>query len=512
MLSAIEVTASWIRLVAVRDGRITALEQWPVPIGADPLAVLASAPLPPGLGRVRVVLHHEDLLVRAQVMPNGPQERLDRLVRFDALSSMAEGSDPMTVAWCQAPVGDGDARVLVQLCKRRLIERVRQALDPAGARPAALLHPALGLVEVLRVAEPDHHGVAVLLDVGGRNLHLALVKDGQPVLLRSGAPAADELVARLADKRGLPREDAAALLARIADGSPDDLKDLITAHAGAIAAQVTAAVRFARTQYHLDTFEPSVLHLAGAGAQAHGLAHALSQRLSLPVRLLNPFAGQLATVDMAQLDRLALLPSPWAAVVGAAAAQAPALDSMADERRERQERFRTGGVLHWAAAAVLLLMAGAIALAEMRHAAAARTLADLRERAPRADATAKAVAAARQARDAARTRLAWLDGERRAGRVAPELLAAVASLQDPASCPVVLTALRVEHQGDTTRVELEGAATAAGRSGTDAVLRQFERGLREAYPAIAEVKAVPVPLERDRHPFRFLVAIPDRGR
>ena len=81
MPTTIEVTASAIRLCVHDDQRITSLESWPVPPGADPVAALAAAPLPDGLGNVRVLLHHDDLLTRTLIQPACPPERLDKLVR-----------------------------------------------------------------------------------------------------------------------------------------------------------------------------------------------------------------------------------------------------------------------------------------------------------------------------------------------------------------------------------------------------------------------------------------------
>lgn len=510
MQSAIEVTAAAIRLVAVRERRIAAIEEWPVPPGADPIAALATAPLPADLGAVRVLLHHEDLLLRALVLPAGEDARLDRLVRFE-VSSHADGDEEATVAWCHAPVGPGDARLLVLLAKRRLIARLRQALAPAGARLGALTHPALGLAGAFAAQEPDHQGVACLLDIGGSHLHLALVRDGRPVLLRTVVGGIDELTGRIAAARSLTRGEAARLLARIGAGSPADLHDLIALQAGAIAAQVTAALRFARSQLQLAELAPAAVHIAGAGGQVHGLPAALAAHLGLPVRPLNPFAGHLPALPVDRLDRLAALPSPWCVAIGGAVSEPPALDALADERARRRQGLLTTGALRLGAAAAVLLAVLAVAVVEIRLAAARADLAQLDARAPRATAAAQAARAARAGRDAARARLRWLAGERMVGRIVPELLTAVAGLQDPVACPVALSALRAARRDDATRVELEGAALAAGRAGTDGVLRDFERGLRRLYPAIAAIEVAPVPVERDRHPFRFVLAIPDGG-
>ena len=96
------------------------------------------------------------------------------------------------------------------------------------------------------------------------------------------------------------------------------------------------------------------------------------------------------------------------------------------------------------------------------------------------------------------------------GRVAVELLAAISAQQDPVTCPVVLTAYRVTRQGDAIQVEIEGYAKSAQKSGTDAVLHDFELGLRKRYPPIVSVQQLPKPLSTDNQPFFYRIAVKDR--
>jgi hypothetical protein len=415
----------------------------------------------------------------------------------------------MSLSWYQTPVGGaGDAAVLIQLAKNRLVEQVRQALVPCGAKLDGLGHPALGLVEAFRAQDGDE--AAILLDLGGRHAHVALVQGGALVFQRTITPAIDDLVERLAAKRGLARADAARLIERIGSGSPEDLHELIAATARTIAAQVVAALRFARSQLKLDAFNPTAIHLTGAGAQVFGLAAGLRQGIDLPVRLLNPFAGRPLTLARAEADRLAGLPGEWGVVVGGASADRLVLDALGDERAARRQRFATEGVLKLAAAAAAVLLTIAVALVVVAGKAAQHDLDQLTKIHPAVTGAAKEVAAARTAKAAAGDKMLWLDGERRTGRIVPELLAAISGLQDPQTCPVQLSAMRTRHAAGVTVVELEGAAQAAGKAGTDQVLHRFEQGLREAYPAISQIESLPRPIDRDRHPFFYRLTIPDR--
>jgi hypothetical protein len=513
MTTTIEVTASAIRLCIHADRRIIGLESWPVPAGADPVAALAAVPLPEGLGRVRVLLHHDDLLTRTLVQPPGPQERLDKLVRFELGSLAAPGTDeapPSAISWHLVPVAgaDGEMRVLAQATRLRLVDRVRQALAARGAKLAALSHPALGLYHAFVAQAPEHQGVACLVDVGGDHVHLVLVKDGGLVFLRTHSPGMNELVRQIAAKRGISEADAAVLATRISGGSPDDLKELIAAQAGAISAAITANVRFCRSQLKLTDFEPSHIYVAGGGALAYRFVQVLGERSGLPVRVINPFAGQLTRLPTDLSDRLAALPGPWAAVIGGASATAWELDALADERQARQRYWRTDGAVR--AAAVLAILAAGLGVVRVESAMASvnGTLAKLEETVPKVQDQAKQVAALRDQQQAEAGRLLWLDSERRPGRIASELLACIGSLQDPATCPVVLGSWQLSRQPGGVVVELAGSATSAKVS-ADVALRTFADGLRKSYPAIARIEELPTSIDKDRLSFKYRLIIPD---
>jgi hypothetical protein len=513
MTTTIEVTASAIRLCVTAEQRITGLESWPVPLGADPLAVLAAAPLPDGLGKVRVLLHHDDLLTRTLVQPGCAPDRLDKLVRFELGNLAGPGADdavPSAISWHLVPIAgaDGEMRVLAQIARLRLIEQVRQALAPRGAKLAALSHPAIGLFHAFKAQAPAHQGVACLIDVGGSHLHLVLVKDGDLVFMRSHAPGMDETVRQVAAKRGISEIDAAALVRKIAVGSPDDLKSLIANQAGAISAAITANVRFCRTQLKLSEFEPTQIHVAGAGALAHGFLATLADRTGLPVRLINPFAGQISRLPTDLSDRLAGLPSPWAVAIGGASAPLWELDALSDERRERTHYWRTDGALKVAAAAAVLLSVVGVVAIEGTLARSSSRLAELEATVPKAQDMAKKIAASRDRQVADANRLLWLDAERRPGRVAVELLNGIAKLQDPATCPVILTGYQVGRQPGMVVVELAGSATSAKVSAESAI-RAFKNGLQQNYPAIATIEELPTAIEKDRLSFKYRLAIPD---
>lgn len=517
-MNVIEITGSAIRLAREREHRIVGLESWPVPPGADPLLALAAAPISGPLGRVAVLLHHDDMLLRSMVQPATNPERLDKLVRFEVASMSGDGQDPVTVAWHTVNVGFNDAagelRLLALVTKQKLIDRLKQSLAAHGGKLAALLPPALGVYRAYRAQEPEETGQSIIIDVGGKRLHLILVQNGEIVFIRTQSPGMDELIKNVAERRGVSETDAAKLITKLGKGAPEDLRELISKQAGALAASITATVRFAKTQMKIDKFEPTTIHLAGAGAQVVGFAETLRERANLPVRLINPFSGVLSALPSEDMDRLAGLPSPWTAAIGASQATTFELDALADERSTTSLFWRTQGAMRVAAALVIALFVFAIIRREIDIGRASTAVHELQGDAndglvPTAEGEQKKLEQLQESRSQAASKIKWLDAHRRPGRVAIELLAAISAQQDPATCPVVLTSYRVTRQAEQVQVEIEGYAKSAGKLGTDAVLHNFEQGIRRRYAPITSLTQVPKAINVDNQPFLYRVAIKD---
>jgi len=516
-MNVIEISSSAIRLVRERDGRLLGMDSWPIPPGADPLVALSAAPLPNPLGRVTVLMHHDDMLIRSLLQPAADHERLNRLVRFELASMAGETGEATAISWhaVNVSLGDGaELRVLALLAKPALLTRLRDCLAVHGGRLVSLIPPSLGLYRAWRAQYPDEQGQVAIADIGGSRLHIVLVQNGEMIFLRTQTPGMDELVKAVAESRGLPESEASKLVARLGKGAPGDLHQLIAKHAGSMAAAITAAVRFAKSQLKLDTFEISRLYIAGAGAQVFGFSEALQERLAVPIGIINPFSGVLTALATDELDRLATLPSPWTNAIGAALAKSYELDALQDERSRKVQFWRTDGVLRIACAVVLGLGLIAIVHRELDILNAAHAVTNLGGEkhdglVPSALAEHDKLGQLVVARQTAAAKLVWLDEQRRPGRIAVELLGAIAAQQDPQTCPVVLTTYHLDRTDQGVRVSIEGYAKSAGSKSTDIVLREFEEGLRHRYPPITDMVARTKPVALDNQPFAYDITLQD---
>lgn len=512
MLTTLEISSRAIRLIRTDAKRIQDLEVFPVAAGTDPLDALLNAPLPSPLGKVRVVMSHGDMLLRTMLQPPGTAERIDRMVHFELQNS---GDESMAVSWFSAEVpGADDLRLLTMTTKQKIIDQLKKVLAKHGGKLVALTHPAIGLFESYRATVGLESGSGILVDVGGAHLHVALIHDGQLVFIRTQTPGMDDLVRAVAELRTLAENDATALVAKLGKGAPSDLHETIKRQVNQLAGVLNANVRFAKTQLKFDALDPKIIWLAGAGAQVYGFINALSERMSMPVRPLNPFAGANINTSREQLDRQAELPSPWAAGLGIARATTVTLDALSDERARRDDYWRTKGALRAAAVLVAVLFLFALVRQHASIVSAESSVAILDGNGtglvPVAQEKHKALHELSTTKDLDTSRLAWIDGERRPGRIALEILGAIAAQSNPTDCPVFLHSYKLKRQPGLVTIEIEGHAEGNGKNATDTVLHNFERGLIKRYPPIVAIKQLPKPIDSNRQQFHYILTVSDQ--
>lgn len=500
MIAALELASRRARAAVLREGALEALLEVPTPAGSEALAA-ALARLPEGVRELRLLVSGPELLARSHLVLEGTPERQERQIALELAGDL--GSEPLcsghgiSDGW-----PDGELRACSLTVRAATVQAWRALAAATGCRLEAVSHPAVGLCEAWRAAGGT--GDACLLDVGGAQSHLALVARGRLLALRTLPQGMDAAAAAIAGS-----DDPEAGRARLAALRPDGDAEALAAvrrQAEQVALAVLNALKLLKAQLRLPDWQPAALWLAGAGAQAPGVIEALAERLGLPVRVLNPFAA----VRAERRDLLAAhaaLPSPWAAVLGAARAPALPLDALQGERQQRRQWWLATGSLRLAAALAAASLLATVLWQEGRLASAAARLAALGAGSGASAHAELAELAAR--RDRAREQLRWLERQRRAPRAAHELLAAVARLQDPEDCPVVLSELRLERQAGGLAVELQGLAAAGARRNPGEVVTQFGERLRAAYPPIASLRERPVPAQLQRQPFHLTLQLPD---
>ncbi|MFW5830545.1 MAG: pilus assembly protein PilM, partial [Planctomycetota bacterium] len=457
MASCITIGPGSIRLCTIDEGHINTLQDWHSEPGEGLGSRLAAISLPKDPGPVTVALDHPDMLIRSIIQPPAAAERMERMVRFELETLLGEQAQETLCDWTQLRSGGiDDARILALCVKRSLVDQIRSGLEAHGATLRTVTHPGLFLYQAYRHCYGSTEENAALVDCDLDGITVSLIENGELLYLRCHQPGMDQLVADVADLRGIDRTAARDLIERLGTDAPQDLQDLIQRSAISLATLVGNDQRFAQAQLKLARMpQIDAVYLSGAGGRLPLLRDQLRKRLNKPVRILNPFAGTMCDLAGADMDILAQLPSPFTTAAAGARGQTCELDALAPVRAQRRNWLLTTGVLQAAAAAAVVLLV--LAVLNVMRAQSSQTGALVRlgiepetgttldagligtadRLHERLDEHGRTVAADRQLLD-------FLDSERRPARITAEFLSLIAAMQDPNTFPIRLDAYRMD--------------------------------------------------------------------
>lgn len=250
--------------------------------------------------RVRLGIANQKIVVRIiELPPIDDAKELEAAVRFQAQDAIAMPLDSAVLDWHPLDVVQTDAgprqRILLVAARRDMVAKVLDAARSAGLRPEGLDLAAFAMVRALHREDPADDGAAVLyVSVAGLT-NLAVAVGTTCLFTRVVGGGLESVAIELAERRGMPLDDARAWLHRVGlDGQVDDFDSaddlVVAADARAaledgvrrIGGEVRNSLDFHAAQ---DGGAPRVARavLSGAAAAVPGFAAALELELGIPV-------------------------------------------------------------------------------------------------------------------------------------------------------------------------------------------------------------------------------------
>jgi type IV pilus assembly protein PilM len=276
----------------------------------------------------------KELIIRYTQVPPVPLWRLRLLMDFEVREMAQQAGDALASDYNLVTLpnaGGGEDTVLVAVCKETFLaarfDAVRESVaDPESALPAsvALFNAFVGSGEI-------HEGESTfLVDLGDRNIELALQKDGELIFARNIANGGRALTEAVAGALGTSIEEAELLkhqfgqvtprgLASYTSGREEKVGNAIIGPVGQLAAVIQSSLAFIRAQTKIRDLEIGRIMLSGGGANLRGLPEYLGAAFKCPVERFQPEAG----LDLSQLpaDEAALFqsdPGSFAVALGLA--------------------------------------------------------------------------------------------------------------------------------------------------------------------------------------------------
>lgn len=244
--------------------------------------------------RVRVGIANQRIVVRTLDLPPLDDPRsLEAAVRFTAADELPMPLDEAVIDFHdlgQAETPSGlRQKVLLVAARREMVQRVLAAVRAAGLKPEGIDLSAFAMVRALPVADA---APTLFLSVGGLT-NLAITEGGVVLFTRASGSGFEGMVQVLAERRGVPLEEARQALVSIGlEGELEpgaEEEGLAARSVLAEGVRRTAADARASLDFHQNAHPGAapVAHavLTGSVVGVPGFASALEMELGLPVRV-----------------------------------------------------------------------------------------------------------------------------------------------------------------------------------------------------------------------------------
>jgi type IV pilus assembly protein PilM len=255
--------------------------------------------------RVRLGVANQRVSARTLEMPHiTDRAELRAAVEFEAGDHIPIPLHEAVLDYVVLPRGEVDPeapdQVMIVAAQRDMVQALSDTVRRAGLRPHGVDLEAFALVRALLPAEAGGGGGAqVICDVGAEFTNVVIAVGRQAQFTRLVGFAGSELTAAVAERTGLPEEQAEAL--KVACGLLGDLGEECdmdqvreVRHALALGArplveEIRRSLEFYRSQGIARPIERIVL--TGGTSGCVGLDRYLQQALGIPVVLGNPLAN-----------------------------------------------------------------------------------------------------------------------------------------------------------------------------------------------------------------------------
>ena len=234
------------------------------------------------------------VIIKNIVLPPMSREELEESIDWHAEEHIPYDLADVSLDY-QVTSGDADStHVLIAACKRERIDNIKQAIQLAGKQPVVIDVDTFALQNCYEANyDPTESDVVTLLNIGASTMNVNIVKGTRSLFTRDITVGGSQFTDVLQRSLGLNFQQAEAVkrgVHDVADGIEEKaIEPLMNNVTEIVAMEIQKTFDFYRaTTEDNETVVQKIL-ISGGGSKLAGLAQELSQRLELPVEVLDPF-------------------------------------------------------------------------------------------------------------------------------------------------------------------------------------------------------------------------------
>ena len=234
------------------------------------------------------------VILKNIVLPPMSREELEESIDWHAEEHIPYDLADVSLDYQVTAETDDSTNVLIAACKRERIDNIKQAIQLAGKTPIVIDVDTFALQNCYEVNyEPTDDEVVTLLNIGASTMNVNIVKGTRSLFTRDITVGGSQFTDVLQRSLGLNFQQAEALKRGVTDGvdaaDEKSIEPLMNNVTEIVAMEIQKTFDFYRATTDDTETQVQKILISGGGSKLVGLADELSQRLELPVEVLDPF-------------------------------------------------------------------------------------------------------------------------------------------------------------------------------------------------------------------------------
>jgi len=255
--------------------------------------------------RVVTGVSGHSVILKNIVLPAMSKEELEESIDWHAEEHIPYDLADVSLDYQVTAETSESTHVLIAACKRERIDNIKQAIQLAGKSPVIIDVDTFALQNCYEVNyNPTESDVVTLLNIGASTMNVNIVKGTRSLFTRDITVGGSQFTDVLQRSLGLNYQQAEAVKRGVADAVDGveikAIEPLMNNVTEIVAMEIQKTFDFYRaTTEDNETVVQKIL-ISGGGSKLAGLAQELSERLELPVEVLDPFRN--IKVDKKKFD------------------------------------------------------------------------------------------------------------------------------------------------------------------------------------------------------------------
>ncbi|KXK06636.1 MAG: type IV pilus assembly protein PilM [Acidobacteria bacterium OLB17] len=234
------------------------------------------------------------VIIKNIVLPAMSAEELEESIDWHAEEHIPYDLADVSLDYQVTGESADSTNVLIAACKRERIDNIKQAIQLAGKQPVVIDVDTFALQNCYEANyDPAESDVVTLLNIGASTMNVNIVKGTRSLFSRDITVGGSQFTDVLQRSLGLNFQQAEAVKRGVANAVPDveekSIEPLMNNVTEVVAMEIQKTFDFYRATTDDNETQVQKILISGGGSKLAGLAQDLSQRLELPVEVLNPF-------------------------------------------------------------------------------------------------------------------------------------------------------------------------------------------------------------------------------